>query len=227
MAPYQIVIQYKSSKRIPLLSLCFMQIGPVQILTLCVDQLHCLMSSRVHVQPTYRLFGDCLLHILDLHAMHRDQCVPIHLSMHTVFMDQMKEFSECQTILAALPDAACTCGGSIHRGYRRFKTSLQTKVSVAVPVLCLQEIQVSTLITFCNVLCMLQHVIKNQAFGPASLECAALGQVAGHLALVLLINYFFRFHCPLSRHPHDVNAFPGFRTHQGSLQALTGKFGEC
>ena len=45
------------------------------------------------------------------------------------------------------------------------------------------------------------------------LDCAALGQVAGRLALVLLINYFFRFHCPLSRHPHDVNTFPGFRTH--------------
>ncbi len=73
MVPYQIVIQNKSSKRIPLLSLCFMQIGPVQILTLCVDQLHCLMSSRVHVQPTYRLFGDCLLHILDLHAKLRQQ----------------------------------------------------------------------------------------------------------------------------------------------------------
>ncbi len=62
---------------------------------------------------------------------------------------------------------------------------------------------------------MHQHVIKNQEFGPASLECAALGQVAGCLALVLLINYFFRFHCPLSRHPHDVNAFPGFELIKG------------
>ena len=136
MVPYQIVFQNKSSKRIPLLSLCFMQIGPVQLLTLCVDHLHCLMSSRVHVQPTYRLSGDCLLHVLDLHAMHRDQCVPIHLSMHTVFMDQIKEFSQCQITLAALPDAACTCGKSIHRGYRCFNTSLQTKVSQLLCLYC-------------------------------------------------------------------------------------------
>ncbi len=59
-----------------------MQNGPVQILSLCVDQLHCLMSSRVHVQPPYRLSVDFLLHMLDLHAMHRGQCVAISLSMH-------------------------------------------------------------------------------------------------------------------------------------------------
>ena len=138
MVPYQIAIQNKSSKRVPLLSLCFMQTGPVHIFTLCVDQLHRLMSSRAHVQPTYRLSGDRLLNILDLHAMHRDQCVPIHLSMHTFFMDQIKEFPQCQIILAAIPvpDAACTCGERVHCGYQRFNTSLQIKVPQLLCLYC-------------------------------------------------------------------------------------------
>ena len=84
------------------------------------------------------VWGDCLLNILDLHAMHRDQCVPIHLSMHTVFMDQIKEFPQCQIILAAIPvpDAACTCGERVHCGYRRFNTSLQIKVPQLLCLYC-------------------------------------------------------------------------------------------
>ncbi len=70
----------------------------------------------------------------------------------------------------------------------------------AVPVLCLQEIQVSTLMTFCHVLCINQHFIKNQAFGPASLECAALGQVAARLAFSVADKLFVNIRCFHSRH---------------------------
>ena len=43
------------------------------------------------------VWGDCLLNILELHAMHRDQCVPLHLSMHTFLWIRLKSFHNAKS----------------------------------------------------------------------------------------------------------------------------------